>query len=229
LFDFYSKVIKAPQQKIDIAESLRNRLSRDNRVIKVNDLGSGSGKANQRTISSVAAKSLSSAKFSSLYYRIISRYGHTSIVELGTSLGINTLYLANEPKTVVTTFEGCNEIADLAEFTFQFAQAGNIKVIRGNIDQTLPSFLQTVRKIDFVFIDANHTYEATIKYFNLFLSRIHEKSMVVVDDIHFSSSMNKAWNEIRGNKLVYGSIDLHRAGILFFDPSLNKQNVILQF
>jgi hypothetical protein len=27
--------------------------------------------------------------------------------------------------------------------------------------------------------------------------------------------------------LVYGSIDLYRCGILFFDPALNKQHFIL--
>jgi predicted O-methyltransferase YrrM len=151
------------------------------------------------------------------------------VIELGTSLGINTLYLAQHKNSKVTTFEGSDEIATLAEITFDFAHAANIKVIRGNIDKTLPDFLQTIRKVDFALIDANHTYEATLRYFNLLLPRIHEKSVVVIDDIHYSPGMEKAWNEICASKLVHSAADLYRAGILFFDPSLNKQRVILQF
>jgi predicted O-methyltransferase YrrM len=198
-------------------------------VITVTDLGSGASMESQRTISSIAETSLSPSKFSALYKRIISKYNHTSIIELGTSLGINTLYLAASKNSKVTTFEGCPEIAGIAAFTFEFAGASNISLIQGNINQTLPAFLQTIRKFDFAFIDANHTYEATMKYFNLLISRLHEKSVIVIDDIHHSVEMEKAWETIIASKLVYGSIDLYRAGVVFFDPSLNKQHVILQF
>ncbi len=40
--------------------------------------------------------------------------------------------------------------------------------------------------------------------------------------------INKAWKEICKHDLVYTSLDLYRCGILFFDPSLNKQHVVLQ-
>jgi predicted O-methyltransferase YrrM len=100
--------------------------------------------------------------------------------------------------------------------------------VQGNLQATLPEFLQTVRKVDFVFMDANHRYKPTITYFQWLVSRISESSIVVLDDIHYSAEMEKAWNELKTHKLVYGSADLYRCGILFFDPSLNKQHVILQ-
>jgi predicted O-methyltransferase YrrM len=195
----------------------------------VNDLGSKAEADKVRQVSAIARSSLSSQKFSSLYHRMIARYDHPTVVELGTSFGINTLYLAAKEDSRVTTFEGSEEVAGIADLTFAFAGAKNIKIIRGNINSTLPTFLQTIRKFDFAFIDANHTYEATVKYFTLLLTRLHEKSVIVIDDIHYSAAMEKAWKEIKANKLVYGSLDLYRAGIVFFDPSLNKQHVILQF
>ena len=78
------------------------------------------------------------------------------------------------------------------------------------------------------FMDANHRYEPTIRYFELLLKKVHEKSVLIVDDIHHSCDMEKAWKEMQRHRLVYGSADLFRCGILFFDPSLNKQHVILQ-
>jgi hypothetical protein len=35
----------------------------------------------------------------------------------------------------------------------------NIQVIDGNIDQELPGFLNSIEKIDFAFIDANHRFD----------------------------------------------------------------------
>ena len=228
LFDFYNGIIKAKTGPLHEAEKLREQLLKDQRRIFVNDLGSGKS-GDGRTVSSIAKSSLSTTKFSSLYSRIITRYNHGVVIELGTSLGINTLYLASSGKVSVTTFEGASEIARIAELTFEFAGAKNIQLVEGNIDLTLPSHLQSIRKLDFAFIDANHTYDATLRYFSLFAGKLHEKSVIVIDDIHHSSEMEKAWNEIRSGKLVYGSIDLYRCGILFFDPSLNKQHAILQF
>jgi predicted O-methyltransferase YrrM len=228
-FDFYKNVVRAEYSEIDIAEKLRNQLLTDKRSVDVQDLGSGGKRDSRRLIRDIAASSLSTKKFSSLYKRIIEHYGCKTIVELGTSFGINTLYLGTGTGSKVHTFEGSESVAEIASLTFQFAAAKNISIVKGNIDSTLPSHLSLIKKIDFVFIDANHTYKATTSYFQKILHKIHEKSIVIIDDIHYSREMERAWNEIRRNDLVYGSADLYRCGILFFDPSLNKQHVILQF
>ena len=75
-------------------------------------------------------------------------------------------------------------------------------------------------------MDANHLYDPTLRYYQLLTKRLYEKSVVVIDDIHRSPQMQKAWNEIKSDVLVYGSVDLYRCGILFFDPMLRKQHFI---
>jgi adenosylhomocysteinase len=67
------------------------------------------------------------------------------------------------------------------------------------------------------FIDANHTYEATLTYFNALASRVHEKSVVVVDDIHYNEDMEKAWKAICADERVTTTMDLYRMGLVFFD------------
>ena len=44
-----------------------------------------------------------------------------------------------------------------------------------------------------------------------------------------SPEMEKAWNELSRHPLVYGSVDLFRCGILFFEPALNKQHFVWAF
>ena len=201
----------------------------DNRTVSLQDYGTGAKRSAKRTVRDIARTSLSTLKFSSLYRRIVQRYEPKVILELGTSLGINTLYLNADENAKIVTFEGSGEVSSIADVTFQFAQAKNIQLVQGNIDTTLPSYLSLVKKIDLAFIDANHTYEATMRYFKNLLAKTHDKSVIVIDDIHYSAGMEKAWHEIRKNDLVYASADLYRCGILWFDPSLNKQHVILQF
>lgn len=227
-FDFYKNVIKATRKTDGLPEieKLRDSLLTNLTEIKLEELGAGSHQP-VRTIADIAKNSLSPARLSALYLQMLKHFQATNVVELGTSMGLNTLYLAHEPDTRVTTFEGRKSMVDIALTHFEMFEKKNIKVIEGNIDQTLPKHLQTPDKIHFALVDANHRYEPTLRYFNQLVRRMTEKSILVLDDIHWSGEMEKAWKEISRHELVYGSIDLYRCGILFFDPALNKQHFIL--
>jgi predicted O-methyltransferase YrrM len=231
LFDLYSKVINVNGEGIPEIEKLRVSLLKTQQQISVKDLGAGSKHhdSTKRAIRDIAETSLSDLHFSLLYLRLANYIDAKNIVELGTSLGINTLYLAQKKNSKVFTFEGSESISEVAQDTFEFASAKNIELIKGNIDSTLYSNLSRMPKIDLAFMDANHQYDPTLKYFEWLLSKIHHKSIVVLDDIHSSVGMEKAWVKLCKHDLVYTSIDLYRCGILFFDPSLNKQHVVLQF
>lgn len=229
LFDFYTTLLKPPVKpgQFKHIEKLRLHLLHDDRTISVRDLGANEKQKGLRKISFIAKTSLSTPRFSSIYLRIANYFRANIIVELGTSFGINTLYLAEKKDATITTFEGSPAIAGIAELTFEFAAKKNVEMISGSIDVTLPSFLQRVRKVDLAFIDANHRYEPTMKYFEWLLKKFHDKSVLIVDDIHYSPEMEKAWKVIKNHRLVYASADLFRCGIVFFDPSLNKQHAIL--
>jgi predicted O-methyltransferase YrrM len=231
LYDLYTKVIQVePTPDLDI-EKLRFDLLKTEREITVQDLGAKSKHFTngKRRISEIAETSLSSVRFSSLYYRLAEYAEAKTIVELGTSFGLNTLYLAKKKDVKVYTFEGSESIAEVAEDTFTFAATKNIELIKGNINSTLYATLSRIPKVDFAFIDANHQYEATKKYFEELLMKVHHKSLMVIDDIHGNPGMNKAWKEICNHDLVHTTLDLYRCGIVFFDPSLTKQHVVLQF
>lgn len=229
-FDLYNNVIKGRVSKgeFEHIEKLRSKLLRDSRVIPVRDLGSGDHLGSQRSVSSIARTSISPRRFSCIYNRLVRHFKSKSIIELGTSFGINTLYLSEDHESTVATFEGSPAIADIAALTFEFASRSNIRMISGNIDRTLPAFMQSLRRIDFALMDANHRYEPTVRYFESLVNKVHERSVIVIDDIHYSPEMGKAWKEIKSHRLVHASADLYRCGIVFFDPSLNKQHVILQ-
>ena len=217
-------------EKFTTIENIRSGFLKENTALTLTDYGAGSlsQPANVRTISQIAHSSLSQKQFSALYARIIRHFSFKHIIELGTSLGINTLYMASVPDTRVSTFEGDPHLVNRAEVLFE-SLGTKINIIAGNIDKTLSPFLQRSPKIDLAFMDANHRYVPTTLYAKELISRMHEQSVLILDDIHHSPEMQKAWNEIQQHRLVYGSMDLFRCGLLFFNPSLNKQHVVLQF
>jgi len=231
-FDFYNKVIRGDTDTIfGEIETTRAHLLKDRTLVKVKDLGASSPhfSSGDREIGRVAATSLSEEKYCLLFYRI-ARYAQAkSMVELGTSMGITSLYLSQATGTKLTTFEGNESMINIALTNFEYFNRKNIVLIDGNIDQTLPDYLQNPARIDFALLDANHRYEPTIRYFNWLAKRMADHGVMVIDDIYYSEEMGRAWNELKKHDLVYGSIDLFRCGILFFDLALNKQHFIWKY
>lgn len=237
-YDFYTTVVRPKRRSLNDAstisfqgiEKLRSELLSDDREIDVLDLGAGSKHAHspRRKISEIARHSLTTKQHGSLYHRAIIFFGAEHVLELGTSLGIGTLYLASAGKVQVISLEGSPSIAAEASRVFNKAGANNIAIITGNIDDTLEGVVLSMPRVDFAFLDANHRYAPTCRYFEMLQSKLHERSVVVLDDIHDSPEMTRAWNEIRRHPKVTASADLFRCGFVFFDPSLNSQHFVLQ-
>jgi len=233
IYEFYTTVIKSEKLNGDFSEleKLRNALLQNMDYIEVGKLGADSkiNNSNKRTIKSIAKGGITTLKYSELLYRIIKHFRMRQIVELGTSIGVNTLYLAKYEATKVTTFEGSSSLVKIAQSNFDYLQAHNIKVVEGDIDRTLSSFLDGSIRPDLVYIDANHRYEPTMKYFNTIIHNKHDETVVIIDDIKWSTEMQQAWKKIVAHPEVTLSIDLNKMGIVFFKPDFTKQHYVLAF
>jgi len=213
-------------------EKVREQLLNNHEYIKVTDLGSGSKvlRNSEKKISDIAKYSLKSKRQAQLLFRLINYFGSQHILELGTSLGITTSYLASvSSKSKVITLEGCPEISKLAQQTFASLNLRNIKLISGNFDETLPEALLQLTTLDVVFFDGNHQKEATLKYFQTCLPFKHNNTVIVFDDIHYSNEMNEAWEQIKTHNEVMVTLDLFHIGIVFFKKEFTKQHFNIQF
>lgn len=209
-------------------ERNRKKLLSNRTKIHLTDLGTGSPRT--RTIADIARKTVKQCKFAQLLFRLANFNHSKTILELGTSLGLTTMYLAaTGAKSTVTTIEGDPTLCQMAAKTFAENGYKNINVVCGNIDEHLPELLKKTDKIDFVFFDANHTKEATLRYFYACLPKIHKNTIFAFDDIHSSCGMQQAWNEIARNSAVTLAIDIFQMGIVWFNSDLTKQNYIVAF
>ena len=123
LYTFITKILNAKTENghCKSIELLRKELCNSDKIIQITDFGAGSSINNnrKRKVKDVAKNSAKNAKFGQLLYRICQFFETKNIVELGTSLGISTAYLASgEADVKVFTFEGCPETAQLAKENF---------------------------------------------------------------------------------------------------------------
>jgi predicted O-methyltransferase YrrM len=217
----------------DIAK-LRRKLLHKSQVIEITDFGTG---ANHKSyshrferVASIARNTSVSSKYGRLLYRLVEHFRPQTIIELGTSIGISTLYMSMaNPFAKVYTIEGCTTKSEQAATNFNTLQVSNVEQQIGRFDLVLPDLLSQVVKLDFAFIDGNHTYEATIENFEMLLRSAHNDTVFVFDDIHWSVSMQKAWDEIIDHDRVTVSVDIFRMGMVFLRKELSKQKFVIRF
>lgn len=215
-----------------IPELLRKELLSDNRMIDVTDLGAIEVEeyASKRSINSIAKSSLKPPKYAKLLYRLVKHFQPETLLELGTSLGVSTIYHSLAvPKSKIITIEGCENIASLARRNFNRLENNNIEILVGNIDDVLPELCAKTEKFDYVFFDGNHRKEATINYFEQCIKKAHNDSIFVFDDIRWSKGMEEAWNYIREHDKINVTLDLFFMGIVFFRKEMSKQHFNIRY
>jgi predicted O-methyltransferase YrrM len=233
IYKLYTETIvgKTSRDKFQPYRQLKSDLSKSDELIENINLGANSKVQNGKIqkLGKLVRDGTSEDKKSQLLFRLAAYNDAKTIVELGTSIGINSCYLSDIPGAQVHTFEGSGLLALKAQEVFSKFNKSNIHLIEGNIDTTLPHFLTTTRSVDFAFIDANHRYAPTINYYQQLKSVAHGGSVFVFDDIFWSEEMTKAWHQIIAEPEVTLSIDLFDLGIIFFLEDMPKQHYQLSF
>lgn len=208
-------------------ENQRDLLKKDNRLIKLNDLGAGSivSSQKQKTVKKLAKHALKPPRIAKLLARLAAFSNAGTIIELGTCLGVTTAYLAKaSPLSKIISVEGCPQTAAIAKDNLKIIALESVDLRVGNFDDILPQIIEEEEKIDFLFIDGNHRKEATLKYFYSCLPKVHEKSLLIFDDIYWSEGMKEAWQEIKAHPSVVITIDLFYIGLVFFKTGQEKED-----
>lgn len=235
VFDFIQHVLNDKKEYpcYRLIEQKRKELLADKVVIEVEDFGAGSSviKTKQRLVKDIAASSLKKKKYAQLLFRVANHYKPKTILELGTSFGISTAYLASANNNIpLYTCEGATSIAGIAKHNFKELGLGNIHLTEGDFASTLPPLLSQLKKVDLAFIDGNHRKEPTLNYFQQLLNHSTASSIFIFDDIHWSAGMEEAWEEIKKHRAVTLTIDLFFIGIVILSPDFNhKQHFSIRF
>ena len=211
-------------------QKFRNQLRSNQNYIEVTDFGAGSKvfSSNKRQISKIARYAGISKKRAKLLMKLSRYFDFKNVLEIGTSLGLGTSAIAMENSNAnVITLEGCTETTKVAKSMFDQFDLSNIEVKEGDFKETLKKSINN-SKYDLIYFDGNHSKEATIDYFEQCLSAIHNNTLFLFDDIHWSSEMEAAWEFISTHKKVSVSIDTFQWGLVFFRKEQQKEHFIIR-
>jgi predicted O-methyltransferase YrrM len=196
-----------------VIKEYHEAIMKDRRIMECDSPGAGPRKSHKgkTSVSAYAKRTAVNSKKGLLLSNLVSFFKPQEIIELGTSLGMSTVYMAHACRSAqVITVEGNKQLAAISSHRFSEIELENIKVITGGFDDVLLDLKEHCHANTMVFIDGNHTYEATKKYVNAFSNA----AIIVLDDIRWSAPMMKVWKEICANEDAT-KVDLFSIGILF--------------
>ena len=258
VFDFVTHVMndRGPYPAWAAIEELRGRLLRDQRLLGIEEMGAGSAFAGgadaaveregdgatgvgdersgvpmrMRKISDIARRAAKPPRLGQLLFRIAHHYQPATVLELGTSLGLSTAYLATgAPGARVISMEGSGPIIETAAENLHLLGV-DAELLQGNFDVLLEPLLEKIGPVGLAFVDGNHRYEPTLRYFHLLMAHMSAPAVLIFDDIHWSADMERAWAAIRADSRVYMTIDLFFIGLVFLrDEFKVKQNFTIRF
>jgi predicted O-methyltransferase YrrM len=232
VYDFVTKGLEVKVSK-EVEETLRlyrEALLSSPESISVTDFGAGSKvfKSNKRQISKIAKYAGISSKKAKLLQRIVCYLKPHTILEMGTSVGIGAAAMASVANQAsIISLEGCPETAGVAKRFLKKQYLDKVQITVGEFSKTLPETLQSTN-FDLIYFDGNHQEQPTMTYFEMALEHIHNESVFIFDDIHWSKGMEAAWGRIKKNNKVSVTIDLFHMGLVFFRKEQVKQDFIIR-
>lgn len=204
-------------------DQFRSDLYADNRKISFEEIGS----TTEMTVAEVVRRAASPEIWAQFFYRLSQTSKIKNVLEIGANLGVSGQYfikaLEGKKNTKFITLEGVKGLCEIASTRFdRLSDQDDFEVVHGLYDKSLINIVKSNISFDLVFIDGNHRYEATLKYFELLKNNLSDSALVIFDDIHWSSGMRRAWQEICSQKGIVFSINFFKLGIIVFDPKQSK-------
>jgi|ERR1043165_9321863 predicted O-methyltransferase YrrM len=230
VYQFYLNVLEGKEpEALKSLHSLRQQMRVDKAEITIADMGTGNHTS--RTVSELESAVSVRPKYGLLLYRLMEYFKPENVLEIGTSIGLSSSYLAlGNNSSKIISLEGSESITSTARNNHKALHISNIEVVQGDFNETLTALLPKMNSVDLVFFDGNHTKQATLKYFNQCMEKANENSIFVFDDIYWSGEMTETWEEIKADPRITLTIDVYQFGICFFrKDKLAKEDFVLLY
>lgn len=230
VFDFVTKCLKLElaNSKKNKLKELKKSLSKDKRILEIKDFGAGSKKlGSKRSVRQIYKNATSKGIYAELLFQLVKHYDLKNVLELGTSLGVGSAYLAFGSENVnVISIDACSETQKIAHENFSKLGLNNINLINDNFSNFISNLNN--EKFDLVFIDGHHDGFALKNYIALLEKHTNDETIFVLDDIRWNKDMLNAWNEVCDSEKFHLTLDLFRMGIVLKRTHQAKEHFVIK-
>lgn len=204
-------------------EWIRRELLKSDAEADVVDFGTG--KNRRRRVSEITRNAASAASQGRMLFRLANWLAPRTILELGTSVGIGTMYLrAGNLLATMISLEGCPQTISVARNNLNtLGLDRRTELVDGPFEETLIPALQKLESPDMVYIDGNHRKDPTVQYFETCLQYANNSTVFIFDDIHWSRDMEDAWSVIKNHPRVTLTVDLYDISLAFVNPAFREK------
>lgn len=226
--DFTEQVLEDKRSfyALDRIHRVYRRLKKEKRKIPNSHWGAGSQKQRGKEVrvSDLIRQSSCTPGKGELLFRLAAWHKPTSMLELGTQLGLSAAYLAAGRQSArMTSLEGHLPYVEWAQKNLDHLQLSHVKVLRTSFEEWIAEPGNHLAPIDLLYLDGDHRQKQILQYLQALRPRMSSKALVIVDDINWSAGMRKAWNEMKALPEVSLSIDLFHVGLLFFQKGRKEK------
>jgi len=230
VFDFVDNCLttKVDKNFLTSRKKWLQKVKNNREQFKITDLGAGSKQMGKtRSVADLARNASSKGLYGEILWKIAHHYKPALLLELGTSIGTGSIHLkSGNPASHLITVEGCDAILRRASQQFDTWNLSRITTICSSFEDFVK--LPSIGAYDLIFLDGNHSGEATRNYIDSLFEHTHSNTAFILDDIRWSDDMWDCWNELVSDSRFHVSIDLGRMGILWRREEQTKEGFTIR-
>ena len=224
-YNFITNIIeeKSPYYVFEDIEKKREELLTSKEIV---EFVSSKGVAKRKTIAEITGRETQSNKYGALLFRLVNFLQCESILQVGASTGIMTLYLAASCKeNQCFILEDREDLVPVIQKQCKSLGLNNVQIKFGEYINTLECLLKQQNTFDLVFLNTARNLDLTKKLLDYHI----KTKLLVVDNIRKNNKTKALWKMVTDNPHARITIDLYYLGIAFFDDKFYKKNYKAHF
>lgn len=226
LFYLVSKIIEDDNSYycFDKVESLRTFLIKTNKEIPTE------GEGGKRKVKDLIKSQNFSPVYDQLLFRLVNHFKPRTVLEVGDTIGLSTLYLALSDSR--RNIYSVGDSAELSRFSCQLLKKNDIENVHlkhGVEKDNIRRILKEMAVVDFIYFGREVTSEKIRMVSNALGELVTSQTVVIMSDIYRTSEKEHVWGELKKHPRVRVALELFHYGILICNEELQKEEFNLFF
>lgn len=165
-----------------------------------------------------------------LLFRLANYFKPKQIVQVGTGMGLSTLYLTGYSAHVqCISLEEDPARAEWARWCLERMGKRHVRVERGGYESLLPKALAQFETVDFLFFNAPERATELYGMFEKCVGHIQPDTVLVVEGLRASRAMQDFWERVKAHPATVLTFDLYHVGLVFFNKKMYRKDYIVYF